>query len=79
MALDDNAKREFIEGIVEDFKRELEGNKDSNKLDNKIKEEIINGHRKWATGLCERIVKLVQNGEITFNLDGTGIQTRKVE
>jgi hypothetical protein len=79
MALDDKAKREFIEGIVEDFKRELEGNKDSNKLDNKTKKEIIDGNRKWATGLCERIVKLVQNGEVTFNLDGTGTQTKKVK
>lgn len=79
MALDGKAKQEFIEGIVEDFKRELEGNKDSNKLDIKIKQEIINGNRKWATGLCERIVKLIQNGEVTFNLDGTGTQTQKVK
>ena len=64
---------------MEDFKRELEGNKDSNKLDIKIKQEIINGNRKWATGLCERIVKLIQNGEVTFNLDGTGTQTQKVK
>lgn len=71
MALDDKAKQEFIEGMVDDFKKQLEGNK--------IDPKVLEGTRKWATGLCERIVKLVQNGEVTFNLDGTGTQTKKVK
>jgi len=71
MALDDNAKREFIEGMVEDFKLQLEGNE--------IDPKVLIGQVKWAAGLCNRIITLIQNGEVTFNLDGTGTQTRKVK
>jgi hypothetical protein len=71
MALDDNAKREFIEGMVEDFKRQLEGNE--------IDPKVLIGQVTWAAGLCDRIITLIQNGEVTFNLDGTGTQTRKVK
>jgi hypothetical protein len=71
MALDDNAKREFIEGMVEDFKRQLEGNE--------IDPKVLEGQVTWAAGLCNRIITLIQNGEVTFNLDGTGTQTRKVK
>jgi hypothetical protein len=71
MALDDNAKREFIEGMVEDFKLQLEGNE--------IDPKVLIGQVKWASGLCNRIITLIQNGEVTFNLDGTGTQTKKVK
>ncbi len=71
MALDDNAKREFIEGMVEDFKLQLEGHK--------IDPKVLAGQVKWASGLCNRIITLIQNGEVTFNLDGTGTQTKKVK
>jgi len=71
MALDDNAKREFIEGMVEDFKRQLEGNE--------IDPKVLEGQVKWASGLCNRIVELVQNGEVTFNFNRRGTQTQKVK
>jgi hypothetical protein len=46
---------------------------------NEIDPKVLIGQVKWASGLCNRIITLIQNGEVTFNLDGTGTQTKKVK
>ena len=70
MALDDNAKREFIEGMVEDFKKQIGPNQ---------KKETLDGYRDYATKFCERIVALIKKGDVVVNLDNSGTVRRPVE
>jgi hypothetical protein len=59
MALDQGAKTRFIEGMVEDFQKEL-----PKELKGEQLELALEGQRKYATNLCRRIVDLVQEGRI---------------
>ena len=72
MALDQGAKTRFIEGMVEDFRREL-----PKELKGKQLELAIEGQRKYATKLCSRIVNLIQEGRI-LNV-ASGENSRKLE
>jgi len=70
MALNDLAKRQFIEGMVEDFKKQIGPNQ---------KKETLDNYRDYATQLCERIVALIKKGDVVINLDTSGIVRRPVE
>lgn len=70
MALDNNAKREFIDGMVEDFKKQIGPG---------AKKETLDGMRDYATQLCERIVALIKKGDVVINLDNSGTVRRPVE
>lgn len=66
MALNQAAKKEFIDGMVEDFESDLPDG-----LEGDAKDKMIEGQRKYAERLCDRIVSLIKNGTITNVASGT--------
>ena len=70
MALDNQAKKEFIDGMVEDFK---------NQIGPGAKQKTLDGMRDYSTKLCERIVALIKKGDVVVNLDNSGTVRRPVE
>lgn len=60
MPLNQTAKNQFINGMVADFESDL-----PDEIKGDVREKILDGQRKYAEKLCNRIVTLIQQGRIT--------------
>lgn len=60
MPLNQTAKNQFINGMVADFESDL-----PDEIKGDVREKILDGQRKYAEKLCNRIVTLIKQGRIT--------------
>ncbi len=60
MSLNQTAKNQFINGMVADFESDLPG-----EIKGDVRKKILDGQRKYAEKLCNRIVTLIKQGRIT--------------